>query len=260
MFHRSKSLIGAIALGLTMTASVAGAADAVPAAIQAAVADAARPDADKQRDANRKPGELIAFAGIKSGDHVGDVLAGGGYFTRIFSKVVGDKGVVYAMSPPRPAPPPGAAAPARDFDAPIKAIMAEASYKNVKLGVLDPAAKPADLLDVAWTSDNYHDLHNRPNADLMAFNKTILDALKPGGTYIVIDHAAAAGSGARDTSTLHRIDPALVKSEVTAAGFTFVGESAALSNPQDPHTVPNSDPTIRGKTDQFVYKFRKPAK
>ena len=256
MFHRSISLIGAVALGLTMTASIASAADAVPPAIQAAVADPARPDADKQRDANRKPGELIAFAGIKSGDHVGDVLAGGGYFTRIFSKVVGDKGVVYAMSPPRPAPAPGA----RDMDAPIKAIMADANYKNVKLGVLDPAAKPADLLDVAWTSDNYHDLHNRPNADLMAFNKTIFDALKPGGTYIVIDHAAEAGSGKRDTSTLHRVDPALVKSEVTAAGFTFVGESAVLRNPQDSHTVPNGDPTIRGKTDQFVYKFRKPAK
>ncbi|MEP7314038.1 MAG: methyltransferase, partial [Pseudomonadota bacterium] len=237
-------------------ASVASAADAVPTNIQAAVADPARPDADRQRDANRKPGELIAFAGIKSGDHVGDVLAGGGYFTRIFSKVVGDKGVVYAMSPPRPAPAPGA----RDFDAPIKAIMADAAYKNVKLGVLDPAAKPADLLDVAWTSDNYHDLHNRPDADLMAFNKTIFNALKPGGTYIVIDHAAAAGSGVSATSTLHRIDPAVVKSEVTAAGFTFVGESKALANPQDPHTIANGDPSVRGKTDQFVYKFQKPAR
>ena len=256
MFHRSISLIGAVALGLAMTASAASAADAVPAGIQAAVADPARPDADKQRDADRKPGELIAFAGIKSGDRVGDVLAGGGYFTRIVSNAVGDKGVVYAMSPPRPAPAPGG----RDFDAPIKAIMADANYKNVKLGVLDPAVKPTDLLDVAWTSNNYHDLHNRPNADLMAFNKSIFDALKPGGTYIVIDHAAAAGTGKSVTSTLHRVDPALVKSEVTAAGFTFVGESAALSNPSDPRTASAGDPSIRAKTDQFVYKFRKPAR
>ena len=256
MFHRSISLIGAVALGLVVTASVASAADAVPANIQAAVADPARPDADKQRDADRKPAALIAFAGIKSGDHVGDVLAGGGYFTRIFSKVVGDKGVVYAMSPPLPAPAPGG----RDFDAPIKALMADANYKNVKLRVLDPAAKPADLLDVAWTSNNYHDLHSFPNADLMAFNKTIFDALKPGGTYIVIDHAAAAGSGLRDTSTLHRIDPAVVKAEVIAVGFTFAGESAVLSNPRDPHTTGVGDPTVRGKTDQFVYKFSKPAR
>lgn len=257
MFHRCISLIGLVALGFVVTASVASAADAVPADIRAAVADPARPEGDRMRDADRKPGEVIAFAGIKRGDRVSEVLAGGGYFTRIFSKIVGDQGVVYALSPPRPA---NAPADARDFAAPIRAIMAEPSYKNVRLGDLDPAAKPAELVDVAWTSLNYHDLHNRPNADLTAFNKQMFDSLKPGGTYIVIDHAAEAGSGGRDTSTLHRIDPALVKSEVTAAGFIFVGESTALRNPRDPHTAAVHDASVRGRTDQFVYRFRKPAK
>jgi predicted methyltransferase len=109
-----------------------------------------------------------------------------------------------------------------------------------------------------WTSQNYHDLHNRPNADLAAFNKNVFDSLKPGGTYIVLDHAAEAGSGTRDTSTLHRIDPEVVKTEVTAAGFKLEGQSDVLKNPQDPHTANVRDPSIRGKTDQFILKFRKP--
>lgn len=256
MFHRSMVLIGAVALVVGLNAPQARAADAVPAAIAAAVADPARPDSDRQRDADRKPGEVIAFAGIKPGDRVSDVLAGGGYFTRIFSKVVGDKGVVYAGAPPRPADAP---AGGPDFAAPLKAIMADPNYANVRMQSMDPAAKAPELVDVAWTSLNYHDLHNRPNADLSSFNKMIFDALKPGGTFIVIDHAAEAGSGARDTSTLHRIDPALVKTEVTAAGFVFEGESNVLHNPQDAHTAGVRD-MPRGKTDQFVFKFRKPKK
>jgi predicted methyltransferase len=89
-------------------------------------------------------------------------------------------------------------------------------------------------------------------------NKAVYDALKPGGVYIVLDHVAEAGSGVRDTNTLHRIDPAAVKKEVLAVGFTFEGENNTLRNPADPHTKNVFDPSIRGKTDQFIYKFRKP--
>jgi predicted methyltransferase len=121
------------------------------------------------------------------------------------------------------------------------------------LSVSEPA-------DIVFTAQNYHDVHNVPNIDMAAFNKSVFDALKPGGVFIVLDHAAAAGSGARDTATLHRIDPATVKSEVTAAGFEFVGESKVLANAQDDHTAKVFDPAIRGKTDQFIYKFRKPKK
>jgi predicted methyltransferase len=95
---------------------------------------------------------------------------------------------------------------------------------------------------------------------MAAVNKAIYDALKPGGLYIVLDHIAEAGSGLRDTNTLHRIDPETVKKEVTAAGFEFAGEDSGLRNPSDPHTKNVFDPSIRGKTDQFVFKFRKPAK
>ena len=229
------------------------AADAVPAAVAAAVADTARPDADRQRDANRKPAEVVAFSGIKAGDKVADIWPGGGYFTRIFSKVVGPKGTVYALVPARPAnAPPGGP----DFAAAANKIAADPQYANVRVSDLN--AWPGEKLDLAWTSLNYHDLHNRPGADIAAFNKQVFAALKPGGVFMVIDHAAAAGSGARDISALHRIDPALVKTEVTAAGFTFEGESKVLFNPDDPHTGANRESGVQGRTDQFVYKFRKP--
>jgi predicted methyltransferase len=118
----------------------------------------------------------------------------------------------------------------------------------------------SEPVDVVFTAQNYHDVHNVPNIDLAAFNKSVFDALKPGGVYVVLDHAAAAGSGGRDTSTLHRIDPETVKSEVLAAGFVLAGQSKVLENAQDAHTVPVFDPSIRGKTDQFILKFRKPKK
>jgi predicted methyltransferase len=89
-------------------------------------------------------------------------------------------------------------------------------------------------------------------------NKAVYAALKPGGVFMVIDHVAQAGSGLRDTNTLHRIDPAVAKAQVIAAGFKFEGESKVLHNPADPHTAVVFDKAIRGHTDQFVYKFRKP--
>jgi predicted methyltransferase len=231
---------------------------AASAAIAAAVADPARPEADRARDADRKPAELLAFAGIKPGTRIGEFMPGGGYFTRIFSKTVGEKGAVYALVPARPA---NAAAGAPDMAAPMNALAADANYQNVHVMTMDTHFNQAGVLpvDIVWTSLNYHDLHNRPNADLMTFNKQMMEALKPGGLYILIDHAAAAGSGGRDTSTLHRIDPALVKSEVLAAGFEFVGESDVLRNPADQKDKGVRE-VPRGKTDQFVYKFRKPKK
>jgi predicted methyltransferase len=245
-----------VAIGLTACATPGG-MGAAKVTLDAAIADPARPDADRQRDADRKPAEMIAFAGIHAGSKVSELLPGGGYFTRIFSKVVGPTGKVYALVPPRPA---NAPAGMPDFAAPMNALAADTRYGNISVQSFDPAAKSPELVDLVWTSLNYHDLHNRPNPDLMPYNKMVFNALKPGGVYIVVDHVAEAGSGARDTSIFHRIDPALVKTEVTAAGFEFVGESNALRNPADPHNVSLRDPSIRGKTDQFVYKFRKPAR
>ena len=226
----------------------------VNAVIAAAVADPARPETDRARDADRRPAEVIAFAGIKPGSRVSEFSPGGGYFTRIFSGVVGSTGIVNALAQTRPpnAPPPTGPTPS-------ETLAATPGYSNVRVITMDALVAAKDLSDFVWTSLNYHDLHNRPNADLVAFNKQVLSLLKPGGIYILIDHAAANGSGGRDTGTLHRIDPELVKSEVLAAGFEFVGESDVLRNPADTKDKGVRD-VPRGKTDQFVYKFRKPSR
>jgi len=254
MSVRNRFWTAALCLGFSAGWSAcATTADTSPApVIAAAVADSARPDADRARDADRLPAQLIALTGMRPGSKVAEIMPGGGYFTRIFSKVVGPQGVVYAWVP---APPPGAP-PGRDLGAPLRAL-AESGYSNVKVAALDPATPLPETVDVVWTSLNYHDLHNRPNADLSATNRMALNALKPGGIYVVIDHAAEKGSGARDTSTLHRVDPELVRKEVTSVGFEFASESPLLQHAEDTHKLSSHEVT-RGRTDQFVFLFRKP--
>jgi predicted methyltransferase len=247
------SLIASVAL------CVGGAlAAAIPANIAAAVADSGRPDADKERDANRKPAETLAFVGVKRGEKIGELLPGGGYFTRILSKAVGPSGKVFALVPQRPA---NAPADMPDLAARIRALAGDANYSNVTIVELPFSSLAApEPVDMVFTALNYHDLHNIPNSDVEKFNKMVLGSLKPGGLYVVIDHSAEAGSGVRDTGTLHRIDKDAVKSEVTAAGFEFVGSSDLLANAADLRTAKVFDPTIRGKSDQFILKFRKPKK
>jgi len=217
------------------------------------VSDSARPDDDKKLDAERKPAEMLALAHIKPGMRVMDLIPGGGYFTRLFAKAVGPKGYVYAYQPAE------FAAFNKGKPAKVRAVAAE--YPNVS--VIEAPANDLtapEALDVVWTSQNYHDLHDsfaKP-ADLAIVNKKVFDTLKPGGLFIVLDHAAEKGSGLRDTETLHRIDEATVKSEVTAAGFKLAGESNILRNAADPRTAKVFDPSIRHKTDQFILIFRKP--
>lgn len=249
---KSKLMLAAAAAAI-LTGGAAMAAP--PAYVTAAVADKGRPEADTKRDVNRKPAEMLEFAGVKPGMVVVDLIPGGGYFTRIFSKAVGPKGVVYAVGgPPRPAtdpakPPP---TPAQDV------IAADPNYANVKsVHVAFAALTIPAKADVVWTSQNYHDLHNVPNLDMAVFDKAVYDALKPGGEFIVLDHVANPGDP-KVTSTLHRIDPAVVKQEVTAAGFKFESESTVLKNPADDHTKGIRDGFSQGQTDQFIYKFRKP--
>ena len=212
--------------------------------LEAAVNDPARPDADRVRDTDRKPREVIALTGIDVGARIAEMLPGGGYFTRIFSKLVGPQGVVYAWVPSAMA-------------APMRALAADANYSNIKVANLDPSTPLPEPVDMVWTSLNYHDLHNRPDADLAAENKMVWNALRPGGLYVVIDHAAQKGSGLRDTSTLHRIDPDVVLKEVTAAGFQIVTQSDLLKHADDDHTRPSRE-VPRGKTDQFFFLFQKP--
>jgi predicted methyltransferase len=257
---KKSTIFGAALAALIVGASQAFAAapaQKIPAYITAAVADPNRPEADTKRDADRKPAESIAFAGIKPGDRVVDMIPGSkAYFTKIFSKVVGPKGWVYAYFP-------------SDLDELYKKNNvtipppADPNYPNVSF-IHAPMAQflVPEKVDLVWTSQNYHDLHDKffGPVDVAAMNKAIFAALKPGGIFIVLDHAAQAGSGLRDTDTLHRIDPAQVKKEVEAAGFKFVGESNVLHYPDDNHTLKVFDAAVRGKTDQFIFKFRKPGK
>jgi predicted methyltransferase len=245
---------GALAATLVIAGQVAAAS--VPAYISAAVADKARPAEDVERDADRKPAATLTFAGIKPGAQVDELIPGKGYFTRLLSSVAGPKGKVYALpNRKRPDAPPDAPEPA----ARLAPITADPHYANVTVTPITAAdLKLPPSADVVWTSLNYHDFHNVPNLNITDLNKAIFEALKPGGTYIVIDHAAAAGSGVRDTETLHRIDPAVVKQEVEAVGFRLEGESDALRNKDDDHTAKVFDSAVKGHTDQFILKFRKP--
>ena len=256
MIRYPQILAVALAASLALSATCVQAAG-IPGNIKAAVADSNRPAADKERDANRKPGETLAFLDVKPGEKVGELLPGGGYFTRLFSKAVGPKGHVFALVPERPA---NAPADMPDLAARVKALAAEPNYSNVSV-VVAPLASlaPPESVDLMFTSQNYHDLHNFP-VDVVGYNKGVLNSLKPGGLFVVLDHSAAAGSGLRDTKTLHRIDAEVVKKEVTDAGFEFVGASDVLANAADPRTATVFDPSIRGKTDQFILKFRKPKK
>jgi len=251
--ERAAILAAAAALALGATGLAAYAAQgSTPKYVAEAVADKARPASDSERDANRKPAETLAFAGVKPGDAVVELAPGRGYYTRLLSAVVGAKGSVTTVSSiPKPdAPPP-----------PVKALAEDPHYSNVHptFQKLTEIKLPPDS-DVVWTTQNYHDFHDIPDVNVAELNKTVFDALKPGGIYFVLDHAAEAGSGTRDTNTLHRIDEETVKQEVKAAGFELAGESDILRNKDDPRTGKVFEPPIQGHTDQFILKFRKPKK
>jgi predicted methyltransferase len=252
--RKMRSLFPIAAALVIFGCATTSAHNAVPPNIANAVANQDRPDEDRQRDANRKPAEVLTFVGIKNGEKVADFIPGKGYFSRILSSAVGPQGHVYAFIPSE-------FATFLKQPLPANGSTPYPQFKNVSViaGPVNDFAAP-EPLDLVWISLNYHDLHDPffAPADLGKINKAVFAALKPGGRYVVIDHAAAPGSGLRDTNTLHRIDEASVKSEIEAAGFKLDGESDLLFNAGDPRTANVRDPTIRGKTDQFILIFRKP--
>lgn len=222
--------------------------------IQAALADPARPAADRDRDASRHAAELMAFARLKPGQKVADYMPGGGYFTRIFSAAVGPKGHVYATFPDFMA----------KFEtkevAAVTAIAADPHYRNVTLQTIPGGSftTPAKL-DLIWTSQNYHDLQfGLGHEQIIALDRAILADLKPGGVFVVIDHVAAPGAGWTVARTLHRIEPRQILADMKEAGFVLDAQSDVLRNPADPHDKLVFDPSIRGKTDQAAYRFRRP--
>ena len=242
--------MGAAAVMTIATGTMAAQAQKASPAITKALADPARAD-QQGDDARRKAAEVVAFSGLKPGNVVVDYLPGAGYWTRIFTGVVGPKGHVYAVWP---------AAGAKYAEKSLPVLQAR-GFANVTAEVqatnLPTSPKP---VDVFWTAQNYHDIPNNGAGEpaLRAFDGAVFRMLKRGGTYIVIDHADAPGSGMSGTETRPRIAPAAGKAQVQAAGFKFVGESTVLRNPADDHSKVVFDPAIRGMTDQFVYKFRKP--
>jgi predicted methyltransferase len=241
---------------IAVSAMAAMAAPVVTAKMKAAVADAARPAEDTARDQNRKPAEMLAFAGITPGKVVVDMLPGTGYFTRIFAKAVEPGGRVYAYF-------------GVQYDARLKSqgkdpdnqfADLKETYKNLGVihGPLQEFVTP-EPVDIVWTSDNYHDMHNKAyNMDFNIVNKAIYNSLKPGGYYVIIDHKAAESTGDDVTETLHRIKESTTKKEVEAAGFKLVAEAHDLNYPGDDGTKRVFEADIRGHTNQFMLKFQKP--
>jgi predicted methyltransferase len=240
----------------TIAFAAGGPSRDVSTALAAAVADSSRPDSDTIRDADRKPAQTLVIAGIQPGDKVADYVADSGYFTRLFSSVVGSKGHVYAVEPT-------AFFKYQSFPKAVAELQGYAvTHPNVTVTIaaaLEGLRFP-EKLDLFWISQSYHDLHDKfmGPVDAAAFNEAVYEALKPGGFYVVLDHSAAPGAAADVTETLHRIESSTVRREVEAAGFKFDSESSILANRADRRTAKVFDQTIRGHTDQFILKFRKP--
>ena len=244
-----RTLMLAFAAGVALAAASATAAPSP--GITAALNDPARTPAEKANDDRRKAAEVVEFAQIKPGDKVADMFPGSGYFTHIFAKVVGPAGAVYeAVGNAKESTPPPA----------------NPAYPNVKVDSQGWGEfAPPEKLDVVFNSQFYHDLFNPqfnpPTGGpegLAKVNKAIFNALKPGGVYVVIDHAGRPGTGYSENNTLHRVEESVVKVELTKAGFVLEAESDVLRNPADPRDKIVFDPAIRGKTDQFMLRFRKP--
>jgi len=244
---RRKVLTGAIAAA-TLTLGVSVAVFAQAQAPQG-------PPPDALTDPSLRGPEVIAFMGVKAGDKVADIFAG--RFVRAFSQKVGPKGQVYVVEPTE----------FIKFEKTGQQMLADMKTQAAALGnatviyeTLANLALPKGGLDKVFIRQNYHDLYDPflGPADVPNFNKQVFAALKPGGVYVVLDHSAPAGTGLRDTNTTHRIDEERVKADMKAAGFVLDGESNILANPADDRSKMVYNPAIRGKTDQFLLKFRKP--
>ena len=209
-------------------------------------------------DDQSKLSELIHFARIGTGSTVIDVYPGGGDWTRRFSDIVGPEGRVFSFVP----------AEVAHFESDpfgkMQALAKEPGRENVEAVSADLVAMPdvTQPADVLWLNLFYHDLHTKlmqaKGATAAAFNRAVFERLKTGGAYIIVDHAAADGTGTSDAQSLHRIDPAAVREEVEAAGFVLDAETAVLANDGDPHMVKVFDPSVKGHTDRFAFRFMKP--
>ena len=236
------------------TAAEAAAKEASPY-ISAALDHSARPRADRRDDAARLPASVLTFAGVKPGMTIFEMEAGRGYYTEVFSRIVGDEGRVIMHSPE-----------------PFDAFLGDAINDRIKNGRLENVSVSKTNFDALEAADNSidlvswflgpHDLYFQPrDISLGEEEKTyaeIFRILKPGGEFIVLDHAAASGAPRSTGGTTHRVDPAIIKSAAMGAGFVFIEESAVLRNPEDNYEIGIFDSAVRRKTDRFLFKFAKP--
>ena len=205
-----------------------------------------------------KLSELTRFARVEAGSIIIDVYPGDGDWTRLFSSIVMPKGRVYSFVPAE------VAHFKNDPLGRIRTLAKEPGLQNVEAVSADLVAMPETLqpADVLWLHLFYHDLHTElmqaKGATAAQFNRVVYERLKPGGRYVIIDHAAAVGAGTSAAQSLHRIEPASVRGEVEAAGFVLDAESAILANKDDLHSIKVFDPSIKGETDRFAYRFVKP--
>ena len=202
--------------------------------------------------------KLIRFARVDAGSTVIDVYPGDGDWTRIFSDVVGPEGKIYSFVPTE-------IVDIKDDQVDrMRALAREPGRTNVEVVSADLVAMPETTqpADVLWLHLFYHDLHTDlmqgRGATAVHFNQAVYARLKPGGSYVIVDHAAAEGAGTMAAQSLHRIEPASVREEVEAAGFVLDAESTLLANHDDPHSTKVFDPSVKGETDRFVYRFKRP--
>lgn len=235
--HWLLAAVACVALGGVASAQT------VPSYVTRAVADPGRPAADTAQDEERMVAQVVAFSGVKAGSKVVDLMPGGGYYTRIWSKIVGPRGKVWSAN-------------GNMGNAAMRGIAADAAYSVNTSIVPTPliSLKTPEPADFVFTSRNYHDLHNR-GRDPAPVNAAVFSVLKRGGLFVVLDHRALPGVISEE---FHRIDPDIAVKEIEAAGFKLVSRSDILARSSDPKNVRVNDPSIRGRTDQFILKFRKP--
>jgi predicted methyltransferase len=249
--------IKAVALALLL-ASVPLTAAAAPApTIATAVASPGRSPDNVKLDEGRKPAQVLAFLGLRPGMKVIDLFGGNKYWSEIMAPVVGPKGHVLVWEPEQ------------FYSDKTKASFGEFAAKTPNVSIVvspfEAPNLPKNYADFVILNDNYHDTYWQnekykiPHMDPALFVKAVYEAMKPGAVIGVIDHVANPNSDTRATvEKYHRIDPNVVKADFKRAGFVFVGESNLLRNPADDHTLLVFDPKIRGKTDRFIFKFKKP--
>lgn len=247
-----RALLASLLLALVLPAPQVA---AKPSAIAAAVADRARAPTNRAMDEGRMPLGVLAFTGFKRGDTIADYQAGGGYYSELLSRLVGPNGRIYAISQPN-------FWEAATWEPLLKShpnilpLIAPGNSLDLAPGSVDGIFSHLVYHDLYWVSDKYQ----HPRLDVDAVLRGWFAAVRPGGSVVIVDHAANPGGDTRETvEKFHRIDPAVVRADMERAGFVFDSESSMLHRSEDRHEVGVFDPSVRGKTDRFMLRFRKPA-